>query len=429
MTHTFRRIVSVFFIVAVLTLFALPSGAAAPVVTEARCAWLYNVDNDTVLFSQAMDEKVYPTGLVKMMTALVAIENYQGDWNAEISVTKEMVRNVGGNRLGLKDGNRMTFYDLLGAMIVGSANDAATVLAYAVAGSPTAFVAMMNARAAELGMTSTVYTNVTGLHDPAMVTTTADTALLARFMYDNYKYMEIAGSSAWLVAETEFINNMTIFSRNFFISKYYNGDYVRDDITGMSSGATNEGGCAVVATASCEGADYICIVTGAVATDKRIGSYTTAAMLLDWAYENYGYTVLVSDIEAVCELPVALSAQADGVAVMPEKTIEAYLPEDFRTEYDLEKIIRLDSERLTAPVSSGARVGSMTLMSGGKVLGEVTLVTRAGVARSEFLYILSLVTSFFTSRAFFIIAAAVALCAGLYAAARSAGRSRRRVKR
>ena len=136
-----------------------------------------------------MDERIFPTSTVKIMTGIVAIEALGNDLQKEVVITKEMLSQVAGNNIGLKSGEVVTVEQLLYGTLVNSANDTAIALAYAAYGSVEAFVAKMNEKATWLGAYDTYYANPTGMHNDAMVTTVADTAAIAKYAYSLPLYM------------------------------------------------------------------------------------------------------------------------------------------------------------------------------------------------------------------------------------------------
>ena len=131
---------------------------------------------------------------IKIMTGLVASEALAGRLQETVTVTRAMVDASSGFRMYLEVGEIVTAEQLLYAALCGGYNDACVVLAYLVAGSVDAFVAQMNLRAAELGMSSTVYTNPTGMHNDRMVTTVEDSVRLARAAMENETYMRVVST-------------------------------------------------------------------------------------------------------------------------------------------------------------------------------------------------------------------------------------------
>ena len=399
---------------AVLLLLSLPIGAeetdggAMPVIDHCIGAYLYNFENDEVLYSVGADERVYPTSTVKLMTGIVAIEELGDDLSRQVTITAEMLSKVAGNNVGLLAGEVVTVEQLLYAMLVNSANDAAMVLAYAVCGSVEAFVERMNEKANTLGAYDTYYANPTGMHNDAMVTTVADTAIIAKYAYTLPLFMEIVSTPKYVMEATNLSDYRNIYNRNCLLSKYYNVNYPYPRATGMNAGATTQGGYAICATAeeSSTGLSYLAIVMGADEEDGAIYSYVNAIKLFEWAFQNYDYIEVLSADRIICELPVRLSSTLDYVTLVPSENIEVYLPTTVDVERDIRYSYNTYADTMDAPIATGEEAGTITVLMGERILGSCTLVTTSSVARSEFLYFLARVRQFSQSR--FFIATVVA---------------------
>ena len=399
---------------AVLLLLSLPIGAeetdggAMPVIDHCIGAYLYNFENDEVLYSVGADERVYPTSTVKLMTGIVAIEELGDDLSRQVTITAEMLSKVAGNNVGLLAGEVVTVEQLLYAMLVNSANDAAMVLAYAACGSVEAFVERMNEKANTLGAYDTYYANPTGMHNDAMVTTVADTAIIAKYAYTLPLFMEIVSTPKYVMEATNLSDYRNIYNRNCLLSKYYNVNYPYPRATGMNAGATTQGGYAICATAeeSSTGLSYLAIVMGADEEDGAIYSYVNAIKLFEWAFQNYDYIEVLSADRIICELPVRLSSTLDYVTLVPSENIEVYLPTTVDVERDIRYSYNTYADAMDAPIATGEEAGTITVLMGERILGSCTLVTTSSVARSEFLYFLARVRQFSQSR--FFIATVVA---------------------
>lgn len=399
---------------AVLLLLSLPIGAeetdggAMPVIDHCIGAYLYNFENDEVLYSVGADERVYPTSTVKLMTGIVAIEELGDDLSRQVTITAEMLSKVAGNNVGLLVGEVVTVEQLLYAMLVNSANDAAMVLAYAACGSVEAFVERMNEKANTLGAYDTYYANPTGMHNDAMVTTVADTAIIAKYAYTLPLFMEIVSTPKYVMEATNLSDYRNIYNRNCLLSKYYNVNYPYPRATGMNAGATTQGGYAICATAeeSSTGLSYLAIVMGADEVDGAIYSYVNAIKLFEWAFQNYDYIEVLSADRIICELPVRLSSTLDYVTLVPSENIEVYLPTTVDVERDIRYSYNTYADTMDAPIATGEEAGTITVLMGERILGSCTLVTTSSVARSEFLYFLARVRQFSQSR--FFIATVVA---------------------
>ena len=380
--------------------FAPPvSAVEPPEIRHAAAAYLYNFENDAVLYTYNETGKLYPASTVKLMTGILALEALGDTPDRTITVTAEMLSKVTGNNIGLVVGEIVTADDMLHALLVNGANDAAQVLAVTVAGSVDAFVSMMNEKAQTLGAYSTHYTNVTGMHNDLMVTTLADTAAIAKYAYGLPGFIEITSVTKYVMDGTNKKDYRNIFNRNSQLSKYYDTRYYYADALGMSAGYTSQSGYNIVSVARRNDLTYMAIVMSAEGGEEEIWSYANAKDMLEWAFDSYGYTEVLSVSERVCELSVALSSTVDYVTLVPANSIVRYLPVDVDSD-----AIRLSyntfDESLTAPVEAGQVCGTVTVTYGEEILGTSDLIATVSVTRSEFLFMLERIKAFTASRFF-----------------------------
>ncbi len=405
-------------LLAVLLFWCCPvlpvSGAEVPdppALTHAKAGCLYNFENDVVLYEENANERVFPAATVKMMTAIVAFETFGDDLNHSITVTRQMLEQVVGNRIGFEEGEVVTARQMLSCMLVNSANDAAIILAYAAAGSLEAFVSMMNDKALEIGTYSTYYTNPTGMHDSAMVTTARDTLLIAKYAYGVPGLVEMTTLPKYVMDATNRHDYRNVYNRNGMISKYYGAGYLDDRVCGLSAGATAQAGYVAceLATDTETGLTYVAVVLGAEDDDEESWHYVNAENLLDWAFENYGYVEVLSHRKIITELPVSLSSTLDYVTLVPKEDIIRYLPLSVDPETDIRVSYQTREKTLTAPIESGMEVGTVTVTMDDQIIGSAPLITTTSIARSEFLYFLSRVEDFVKSRLFIgtLVSAAV----------------------
>ncbi len=401
-----------------LPLFSLSvSAEEAPDLSHSYCAYLYNITSGTVLLEKNAKEIIYPGPTVKLMTAAVAIDCLGNDLNKIITINQSIIDQVSGNNINLQDGEEVTVLQLLNALIVGNANDAALALAYAAAGSSGAFVMLMNERAEALGCKDTFYTNPTGLPDEEMVTTTEDTAKIAVYLNRYNIFTELANKEYYLFAQTNKSRERKIFNRNYFINTNTEYKYYSPYVTGMNAGSTPEAGYCVVATSFYGNSQFLSIIMGADADDEYIYSFRDAGRLLYWAYTNFTYITVLKASEIICELPVSLSSATSTIALMPEYGIDLYLPKDTVIEDEIRISWQLTEDSLTAPVEKGTAVGRVTVLYQGEVLRQVDLVTKSDIPRSEVMYMLDMVKNVVTSAKFIavvVIIAAAALLGFVY---------------
>ena len=220
-----------------------------PEIQHAASAYLYNFENDRVLYEYNSSERVYPASTVKIMTAIVAFEKYSDNLDAEITVKQSMLDEVNGNRIGFQAGEVVTAREMLSCMLVNSANDAAIILANAVAGSTSDFVELMNKKAAEIGAFDTYYTNPTGMHNDAMITTAKDTAIISKYAYSVPGLIDMTSTPKYVMPATNLSDYRNIYNRNSMLSNYYSAGYYYTGTLGLNAGATSQGGYSISAVA------------------------------------------------------------------------------------------------------------------------------------------------------------------------------------
>ena len=383
-------------------------------LSRVQNVYVYNIENDTVLYSKNENDKIYPASTVKMMTGIIALEHYNDGYGKLVTVSKESLGSFSGKNIGLSVGEQLTVEHLLYAVICGGANDAANVLAYEIAGSHSAFLNMMNKKADELGMKNTHYTNAYGYSDPGMYTTAQDTAILARYAYYIRDYMEMCNTARYVIPENNLSKKRYVYNSNYLIATNVEIKYKNPEVKGMNAGSTAEGGHVVVTSVSREGTTNIYVLMGGQIDEDKIYTYSAIKGLIDWSYDSYAYVKILDANEIICEMDVSLSSQVDYVVLSPEKTVECYLPSDLDVSKDIKREIKLDQEKLTAPVEAGFVAGKIKLTYKGEVIAEVNLVAKNNVNRNGFLYILARIKSFTQSSKFKIILVVAAVVLVLY---------------
>jgi len=381
------------FLIMVFTLTVCIAVDDAPEVS-CNSAVVYNVEYDRIIYQKNIDEPVFPASFTKIMTAVLALE-YENKPSG-IEVTSSALEGLTGNYAGLKIGEYVPYDDLLKALIVAGANDAALVLAQHIGTTVDGFVDMMNAKAKELGMTATHFTNPTGMHDGFMETTVSDMLKLCRYAYHINEYMEISSMPKYDMPKTNKSPLRSLITRNLMLSKIFGGDYYDGEIRGMNSGSTEQAGFCLATTKENDGLVYLCIVSGSKKDeDKRILSYIDTDNLYEYVFANYRLTDVFTASSSVSQVPVRFSGTVDNAVIVSAQTLKSILPADadLKADVHIDALLKIDT--LDAPVKSGSVVGYADIFFGEEKLGTVALVTQSNIERSNFLYLLFLIGEFF----------------------------------
>lgn len=381
---------------------------------------LVSKDSETVVFSQNPDEKASPASLVKIVTAILTVENCK-NLDEKTTVTSTAIRpldNTGSTMAGLVVGEEISIRDLLYCLMLKSANDAANVLAEYTSGSIDEFVKKMNKFASDLGCTNTHFMNPHGLDDEQQYTTANDMVKIARYMLNIPTLTEIANTVYYTVQPTNKTSEERDLITSVDIINSYRGLYYYEYASGIKTGYTSKAGRSVVTTATKNGYTYIAVAMKAPNIDKDGDGYNDNTALLDckkmfqWAFKNMKLATVADTSTYVCELPVKLSADADHIRVVPAQKVNALVPSGV-DESSVNFVPDLP-ESINAPVKKGDKVGHAKIMYADSVVAEVDLVSGDDVSVNALMFILNILKTIFTSPIFLTILAVAAVGAGIY---------------
>ena len=347
----------------------LPVGArAANMDIPAKSALLMDVATGKVIYEQDSHTPLAPASVTKVMTMLLimeAIDSGKIGWDDTVTAS-EAAAAKGGSQIFLKVGETMSVSDMVKSIAVSSANDCACAMAEHIAGSETAFVDRMNQRAKELGMNDTNFVNCTGLDDSEEAknhkTSAYDIALMSRELLANHpdikKYTTI-----WM----DTVRNGTFgLSNTNKMVRFYDG------ATGLKTGFTSGAGYCLSASACRDGMELIAVVMGCETSPKR---FAACKSLLDYGFANYA--LAAPELPEMPTVPVKLGV-ADTVTAVPS-TQQALLI-DKAQKNSVTTQVELEPE-VSAPVSKGQRLGTLSVKAGEQVLTQIPLVAQESVDR------------------------------------------------
>ena len=341
---------------------AQPLEREAPVALTAPCYLLMEAETGTVIFEKNADERRPVASVTKLMTALLLlekIENGQMALTDPVTVSKNAAAAPGSTAL-LDAGAVYPVGDLLRAAIVASGNDSAVALAEHAAGSESSFVALMNQKAADMGLKNTVYVNCTGLPAEGQYTCARDVAAIARAVCRYPLYFE--NSSLWLSQITHPSGRVTDLTNTNRLVRFY------ADCDGLKTGSTNEAKYCIAATAQRNGMRLIAVVLGADTSQHR---FDDARAMLDYGFGAYTRTQVIAagDLTGY-QLPVTRGAK-DAVQVAVGKGLSMLLrpgeAERLRVELSL-------PESIQAPQPAGTAVGVARVLLDGQVVAELPAI-------------------------------------------------------
>ena len=341
-------------------------GASAPALeVAAPSAILMEKTTGEVLYEKNADERRPPASVTKVMTMLLIAEAVDG---GEITLSDEVTASaeaasMGGSQVWLEEGERMTVSDMLKCIAVVSANDCAVAMAEYISGSEAAFVERMNARAAELGLENTHFTNCTGLFDDEEHYTSArDIAVMSRELMLHGWIRDY--TTIWMdsIRDGEFgLSNTNKLVRHY------------EGCTGLKTGFTSEAMYCLSATAEREGMELIAVIMHAESIESR---NRDASTLLNYGFAGYELCALRPD----GALPPVRVSLGESDSVQPVCEGKSALLLEKGTVSGVERTVAL-AESVPAPVRAGDRLGTLTVTAGGETLAEVPIVAGGDVGR------------------------------------------------
>lgn len=334
-----------------------------------QAAILVDLGTGTVLYEKNADEQRAIASITKVMTLLLTFQALEAGrvQLTDVVPVSEHAYGMGGSQIWLEPGEQLTLEEMLKAICISSANDAAVAVAEYIGGSEDAFVQQMNAEAARLGMTGTHFENACGLDETRHLSTARDVAVMSREML--LHHTEIADyCTIWTDTlrggETQLVNTNKLL-------RSYQG------ITGLKTGTTGGAGVCISASAERDGLGLVAVILGAPSSKDR---FDAARTLLDYGFANYQSLTAELPADAPKTLPVARGA---------EETVELNYtaPGSFLAAKgdDAQLEVRLAlPESVEAPVAAGQQLGTVTVLRGGQTLAEYPVTAANDVAALSF---------------------------------------------
>ncbi|HEX5677916.1 MAG TPA: D-alanyl-D-alanine carboxypeptidase family protein [Alcanivorax sp.] len=334
---------------------------------DASAYLLMDSKSGQVIVEHNADQELPPASLTKMMTAYLVEKEIQAGNISEEDMVPISVKawRMGGSRMFIKEGTRVSVEDLLKGVIIQSGNDASVALAEYVAGSEGAFADLMNNQARELGMENTHFVNATGWPAENHYTTAYDLALLARAIIRDFP------EHYDLYAQKEFTyNGITQHNRNLLLWR-------DDGVDGLKTGHTEAAGYCLVSSAKQGDMRLIAVVMG---TDSEASRARESQKLLSYGfrfyetYEGYG----AGD---VLDTPQVWMGTANQVRLGLKEDLILTVPRDTQDQLKASMSIRPE---LRAPIREGEQYGTLTVTLADKTVAQRPLVALENVEEAGF---------------------------------------------
>ncbi len=338
-----------------------------PVEIKAKSAVLMDVATGEVLLQYNADTQLFPASVTKIMTILLVAEAVDsGRITLADKVTcSQNAASKGGSQIWLEEGEVMSIDELLRATVIGSANDAATLLGEYISGSEESFIALMNARAKELGMNNTHFVNATGLDDTTdeHLTTARDIAIMSTELLKHSFITDY--TTVWMDSlrngETELVNTNKLV-------RFYEGT------TGLKTGTTAKAGCCVAASAQRDNLHLVAVVMGSENSNDR---FNTAKALLSWGFTNY--TLYTPEIEVKQYEKVKVNS---GRSDFTETVFPDISPILIKKGEEEKVGVSVEiCESVDAPVTQKQTLGTVKVTLDNELINEYKILSRSEVQK------------------------------------------------
>lgn len=381
-----RKIISFLMLFVLFFVFSSLSFAetGGPFKLDSKSAILIDASSGEIIYEKNIHEKLPPASITKIMILLLAMEDLDSgkiklDDKVQVSANAER---MGGSQVYLEEGEIQIVDDLLKAISLRSANDAAVALAEHMSGSIDVFVQRMNERAKALGMSNTNFKNATGLPDQEHITTAYDISLMARELLKHPKIHE------WL---TIYMTDIKVGKNKTVTQSLVNTNkLIRDyqGANGLKTGLTNEAGHCLAASAKRGNLSLISVVLGGPTSNSR---FLESKKLLDYGFANYDSLPVCKKDEVIKKIKVS-KGKENNANIVAESDFSLLIKKGDSKEIEKEILL---PEKVDAPYEKGQKLGEIILKNNGKEVGRVNLVAEEEMKKASIIDMFKKVTSIF----------------------------------
>lgn len=335
----------------------------------AKSSILIEASTGEILSEKNSDEKLAPASMTKIMTMLLIMESLEkNEYSLEDKVNiSTNAASMGGSQVFLEAGSELKVKELLKAIAIASANDAAVAMAEYTAGSTESFVNLMNEKAASLGCTNTTFKNVHGLDTEGHLTTAKDMSIMARELLKHEEILTFSsiyeeflnkpdGSSTWMVNTNKLI-------------KYYNG------LDGLKTGFTKNAGYCLTATAKRNNMRLISVVMNEPTTEKRSSD---TIKLLNYGFANYKIKVVMPKDQDLGSIEIKNGKKETvGIKLTEDATNLESISDNKKYGFNI------NVDKIKAPIKVGDIVGKLEITIDGSVKKEIPITVKEDVKKAN----------------------------------------------
>lgn len=367
-----------------------PLGGSDARLATAQSVFLYESTTDTVVYAYNPDTQVHPGSLAKILLALVVLENC--DMDEKVTVTEGIQAYVPATAHKvepeyLKSNEVLTVGDLLYAVILINANDAAVALAHHVAGTTDAFLTMMNNRAKQMGCSNTEFGNISGLYTAASLSTGRDMAKILQEAMKNEHFAEIMKTASYTIPKTDMVGAREFKTQNYLIDDSTIQDFYNTRVTGGMQSYHEDTGASIACTAEYNGMTFVAVVLGAVRTfaengwqPLNYGNFNEMSELLDYGFSNYKVNRIIYDGMALSQFVV--NGGESYVVGEAKVDIDSVVPKSAQMN-NLQMNYKIVDGGLRAPIKEDQLIATLEVQYRNSVMAEVEVYAVSAVKAAD----------------------------------------------
>lgn len=368
----------------------MPLGGNDYMLDTAQAVFLYEVNTDTVVYSYNPDMKLHPGSLAKIVLAMIVLE--ECDLDEKVVVTEGIQSYVpaSSNKMDpfLKSLEELTVGDLLYALVLTGANDAAVALAHHVSGTTDAFLTLMNNRVKQLGCVSTEFGNISGLFTAVSYATARDIARIVRTAIKDEDFCTIFGATEYTIPATNMVEKeRKFYTSNYMMDQHNIPDFLDPRVTGGMQTYHEDTGASIVCTAESKGMKYIAVVLSAVRTfaengwqPLNYGNFNELTKLLTFGFDNYKVNRIIYDGMSLSQFSVS-GGESNAVGEA-RVDIDSVVPINAQMD-NLIMQFSVTGGGLSAPIKKDDLIATMQISYRNSILSEVEVYSMGDVKPSN----------------------------------------------
>lgn len=336
-------------VIFVLILYLTFINSVIAIEVKSNNVIMYNLNDNSIIYEKNSSEKVSIASLTKILTAITVIEN-KNSLEEYVAINSNMLLGLDGYaKIGLQVGDRVKIIDLLYALMLPSAADAAQALSISTSGSVYEFSKLMNEEAKKIGVENSCFDNPVGMDSKDNYSTVQDVAKILIYSLNNKIFKEIFESNTYYISSIDKTVEKTIVKT----SDNYNIDISL--IKGAKTGYTQDAGLCLASTSSINGVNYLIVTINSPISYPY--NLTDSINLYNYFSNNYSYRTVIKKDQILERLKIK-NGYDKYYNIVSEGDITLYLPNDAEIEYSYDGIDVIDSS-----IKLGDKIGSINISS------------------------------------------------------------------